>query len=44
MMFFAGCMFIGIGLGFVFNHVAAGTLIGMGAGFVLEGVMKWRKK
>ncbi len=33
---FVGCMFVGIGLGFLFDHIPAGTMIGMGAGFILQ--------
>ena len=33
---FLGCMFVGIGLGFVFDYIAAGTLIGMGVGFIMK--------
>lgn len=35
---FIGCMFLGIGLGLVFDEVAGGVLIGMGVGFVLSAV------
>ena len=33
---FVGCMFIGIGLGFLFEHIPAGTMIGMGVGFIAK--------
>ena len=33
---FLGCMFVGIGLGFVFDNVVAGTMIGMGVGFIIQ--------
>lgn len=35
---FIGCMFIGLGLGFIFNAVTAGVLIGMGVGFIARSV------
>ena len=33
---FLGCMFVGIGLGFLFGHMPAGTMIGMGVGFIAQ--------
>ena len=33
---FVGCMFVGIGLGFLFEHIPAGTMIGMGVGFIAQ--------
>tara|TARA_Y100000758_G_scaffold293918_1_gene250479 strand:- start:1122 stop:1244 length:123 start_codon:yes stop_codon:yes gene_type:complete len=33
---FVGCMFVGIGIGFLIGEVPAGTLIGMGVGFILQ--------
>jgi len=33
---FVGCMFIGLGPGFLFNGVTPGVLIGMGVGFITK--------
>ena len=33
-----GCMFLGMGLGYLFGSMKAGILIGMGAGFMLVGI------
>ena len=33
---FLGCMFVEIGLGFVFGNIVAGRLIGMGVGFIVQ--------
>ena len=33
-----GCMFVGIGIGFLVNQMTAGTMIGMGVGFILQKV------
>ena len=33
-----GCMFLGMGMGYLFGSVKAGLLIGMGAGFILVGI------
>ena len=35
----SGCMFIGIGLGFVFGQIPAGTMIGMGVGMIVRGAL-----
>ncbi|KYD22707.1 hypothetical protein [Caldibacillus debilis] len=43
-MIFVGCMFIGIALGMIFDQTGAGTLLGMGAGMLLEGLNRRRKK
>jgi len=37
-LLFIGFMFIGIAAGLYFNVVAAGTLVGMGAGFVAKAI------
>jgi len=38
--FFAGPLMMGIGLGIYYNQVAVGTLVGLGAGFILFGLAK----
>ena len=35
---FLGCMFVGIGVGFIFEHIPAGVMIGMGIGFILQQI------
>jgi len=35
---FVACMFLGMGIGMLFGRSGAGTLIGMGVGFVLMGL------
>ena len=37
---FVGCMFIGMGVGMIFNHSGAGTLLGMGIGFILSSIIR----
>ena len=39
-----GCMFIGLGLGYVLGNVATGMFIGMGVGFILIGIMSMKKE
>ena len=36
---FVGCMFLGIGIGWLLGEIGAGTMIGMGVGFILEGLI-----
>jgi hypothetical protein len=38
----AGCLFLGIGIGLIFNQVGAGTLIGIGFGLVAMAIIKRR--
>lgn len=33
-----GCMFIGMGIGFIFNLIPVGLLIGMGIGFLATAI------
>lgn len=37
---FIGSMFTGIGLGFIFDNVAAGVFLGIGLGFILSYIFK----
>ena len=39
-----GCMFVGLGLGYVFGSVATGLFIGMGIGFLLTGILSLKKR
>lgn len=42
-VFIGGCILIGIGLGMLFDHTAAGAIIGVGAGLILEALWRQRK-
>lgn len=35
-----GCMFIGMGIGFLFNAIPVGLMIGLGTGFLITGFYK----
>jgi len=39
-----GCMFVGMGIGFLFNVLQVGLFIGMGIGFISIGLIKLFKK
>lgn len=39
-----GGLFIGLGLGMLFGNTGAGTVIGMGAGFVAWAILERMKK
>ncbi len=39
-LLFVGGLFIGLGIGMIYNQVAAGVLIGMGCGFIASFVAK----
>lgn len=36
---FVGCLFIGMGIGYIFDGLVAGAMIGMGAGFLLMAMV-----
>jgi hypothetical protein len=36
---FAGCMFVGAGIGMIYNATAIGGAIGMGIGFIAMGLV-----
>ena len=40
---FLGCMFVGIGIGMYLGEKGAGTMIGMGAGFILAQIYSKKK-
>lgn len=44
-LLFAGCMFIGAGIGFIVGNVKAGAALGMGIGFLVMAAfwMKYKK-
>ena len=37
-MLFVGCLLLGIGLGMLFDELAAGAVIGIGVAFILSGL------
>ena len=41
---FVGCMFIGIGIGWMFGQIGIGTMIGMGVGFIVDKLYSKNKK
>ena len=36
---FVGCMFIGMGVGFLLNHLVVRLFVGMGVGFLGMGIV-----
>jgi F0F1-type ATP synthase assembly protein I len=41
---FLGAMFIGLGLGFVFDHIPAGIMLGLGIGYILSHFFPQKEK
>lgn len=41
---FVGAILVGIGVGMLFGQTTAGTLIGVGVGFIMWGLLDHRKK
>lgn len=39
---FVGCLFLGMGLGALVDQTGAGTLLGLGAGFVVMAILRNR--
>jgi len=39
-LFVPGFLLIGVGIGILFGHAGAGTLIGLGAGFIIWGIFR----
>jgi len=37
---FVGCIIVGVGLGLPFDEVAAGSVLGVGAGFVMMALLR----
>jgi hypothetical protein len=37
---FVGCIIVGVGLGFLFDEVAAGSILGVGAGFIMMALLR----
>tara|TARA_B100001750_G_C15211550_1_gene448554 strand:- start:470 stop:637 length:168 start_codon:yes stop_codon:yes gene_type:complete len=35
---FVGCMFVGMGIGMYVDDTGAGTILGMGVGFIFKGL------
>ncbi len=40
---FVGCLFLGMGLGALADQAGAGTLLGLGAGFVAMALLRAKK-
>jgi len=41
---FVGCMFLGIGIGMLFEETGAGTMVGMGVGFIADSIYSKKKQ
>jgi len=39
-LIFVGCMFVGMGIGYLFGQFMAGMYIGMGLGFITMAIVK----
>lgn len=38
---FVGCLFLGIGIGMATDNTGAGTIIGLGGGFILSAIVRF---
>lgn len=41
---YIGCMFVGMGVGAIFNEAGIGTLIGLGVGFIASAIIERKEK
>jgi len=41
---FFGCMFIGMGIGMLFDQTGVGMFIGFGVGYIAEGIIEYMKE
>ena len=40
---FVGCLFLGIALGMYFKQTAIGTMMGLGVGFLIMALLRYKK-
>ncbi len=40
---FLACLFLGLGIGFIYNNAAAGAILGLGVGFFAASIYTQKK-